>query len=508
MAKTEVRGGQVKDATISRDDLDVATTGQAVARKIIAGTNISISSTGVDAGTGDITINNTGAGSGDVVGPSSSIDSQLAEFDGTTGKAIKAGPKLTIATTAPGSPTAGDLWIDTDQAADTYTDAGLSMSDVSTNDSSSSMHGFLKKLTNLATDCMNGAGNWIPRARREIITLTPSASQNNYSTGAVQYADVSSTIRINPSNTIKVTGILATSFEDGKIIRISNNGVPTAAASRLLILERESASSTAANRFTWQQGYCPVFLMPGDWAEFEYDTTASRWKYTSGNRPFDNILGNFDVGTDTGVGAATTSSGTGATSLISAATDQTSYGIISSDTGTTAAGRSYLVLASATALDLTHGCNLCVTRIRPFTALSTSSERYQLRVGLHDGAAATDVVDGVYWEYDDVVSGDWRTCTSNNSTVTKNTVTGVTVSLTVWHTLGVFVNADATQADFFYQDNTTPDAVVLVATSHTTNLPAAGRWLSPESGINKTVGTTSRVAATDWQGHRAQFSGR
>lgn len=59
MARTEVRTHQIKDQTVNRDDLDITTTSKAVISKVIAGTAISISSTGVDAGTGDVTINST-----------------------------------------------------------------------------------------------------------------------------------------------------------------------------------------------------------------------------------------------------------------------------------------------------------------------------------------------------------------------------------------------------------------------------------------------------------------
>lgn len=60
MPKTEVRGGQVKDSTIQRDDLDVATVGQSVVRKILAGSGVELTADGADAGTGDVTVKYVG----------------------------------------------------------------------------------------------------------------------------------------------------------------------------------------------------------------------------------------------------------------------------------------------------------------------------------------------------------------------------------------------------------------------------------------------------------------
>lgn len=51
-----MRGQQVLDEGIQRADLNVTTAGQAVIRKAIAGAGITLTSTGVDAGTGDVTI--------------------------------------------------------------------------------------------------------------------------------------------------------------------------------------------------------------------------------------------------------------------------------------------------------------------------------------------------------------------------------------------------------------------------------------------------------------------
>lgn len=57
MPRTQITGEQVDDGSIKRDDLNIDESGQAVIRKLIAGTGINLSSTGVDAGTGDVTVN-------------------------------------------------------------------------------------------------------------------------------------------------------------------------------------------------------------------------------------------------------------------------------------------------------------------------------------------------------------------------------------------------------------------------------------------------------------------
>lgn len=58
------------------------------------------------------------------------------------------------------------------------TDAAITFTDVTTNDASTSKHGFLKKLSNVATEFMNGVGNWvsiIKAAGTDIITGTDDA---------------------------------------------------------------------------------------------------------------------------------------------------------------------------------------------------------------------------------------------------------------------------------------------------------------------------------------------
>lgn len=64
MPTTQLSGNQIKDGDIKRADLNTSQAGSAVITKIIAGSGISIVSTGADAGTGDVTITATGGGGG------------------------------------------------------------------------------------------------------------------------------------------------------------------------------------------------------------------------------------------------------------------------------------------------------------------------------------------------------------------------------------------------------------------------------------------------------------
>jgi hypothetical protein len=47
---------QIKDGSVKRSDIDTSTPGESIVTKVIAGTNVSISSTGIDVGTGDVTV--------------------------------------------------------------------------------------------------------------------------------------------------------------------------------------------------------------------------------------------------------------------------------------------------------------------------------------------------------------------------------------------------------------------------------------------------------------------
>lgn len=52
-----ITSGQIIDGAVTRSDLNTSTSGSAVIRKLVQGTGLSISSTGADSGTGDVTVN-------------------------------------------------------------------------------------------------------------------------------------------------------------------------------------------------------------------------------------------------------------------------------------------------------------------------------------------------------------------------------------------------------------------------------------------------------------------
>jgi len=65
MSRTSIGTRLIRDDSVNRDDVDVNTVGKALITKVIEGSNINISWTGADAGTGDVTISAASSGGGD-----------------------------------------------------------------------------------------------------------------------------------------------------------------------------------------------------------------------------------------------------------------------------------------------------------------------------------------------------------------------------------------------------------------------------------------------------------
>lgn len=189
-------------------------------------------------------------------------------------------------------------------------------------------------------------------------------------------------------------------------------------------------------------------------------------------------------------------SGTAAAVGSVGATDATSCGVIQLTTGSTATGRACLRTLQNSAFRLGLGKATYTARFR-LPILSDATNRFAVRLGFGDTDGG-DMVDGVYFEYDDSASANWRCKTASASTRTTTT-TAVAVAVATWYRLEIEVNADGTEVKF-YIDGT------LVAT-HTANIPVgSGRDTGVGFWTVKSVGTTARVVQADWMGAKIVFT--
>ena len=123
------------------------------------------------------------------------------------------------------------------------------------------------------------------------------------------------------------------------------------------------------------------------------------------------------------------------------------------------------------------------------TTLSDGTNTYTIRMGLGDVVGAGDFVDGAYFEYDSTLSANWRTCTSSNSSRTKNNSAVAVSDGDQW--VDFRIESDASQVRFYIENN-------LVDTI-TTNIPTgAGRDCGPMLKTQKLVGSTARFFFIDY----------
>ena len=359
-----------------------------------------------------------------------------------------------------------------------------------------------------AGNYLRGDGTWsaVPGGGSsiEILTATIGTTQNDYAIiGISNYKNVLSVLRITPSASFKITGISATGLDDGKRVRIYNNSDPLTAGSMIILAERNSTSSLSANRLLSPiYGSFPPIITPGQYLDFELNTTVGSWTLVSAS-DWGNPNGFFDTYSDCHVNApfltnTATAGSVGATSSNTLSnTVQKTVGTML-HTITTNGGRSYLGTQNG-AMYLGSGSALGMARVF-FGALADATNDYFSCNLFTNAGGGSSPVDQCGFVYNRSVSTDWRTSTVSNSTETANTVAGFTPSITVAHTIGVFINGDGTRVDFFYSvDGDTWN----FATSHTTNIPSGtSRVLGFSTGFTKTAGSGSKTMITDWLGFK------
>lgn len=338
------------------------------------------------------------------------------------------------------------------------------------------------------------------------LTDTPSADQNDYSPSGLADANL---LRVNASASIKLTG-LATGAS-GRVLTVLN-----ASTDYLLWLEHESASSSAANRFTLPQKF-PAFLFPGDAISLIYDGTASRWVvWNWPNRGQAMGLGTFCdfVGEVTNVplnseaavgGIAAATSGTAATIQASAYlidTTEKPAGVIQLDTGSTSGGQSLLGNIGAGDVVPAQGAALSVVRLAVETAVD-GTNTFTVVSGFADLFGGT-WTDGVGWEYRWTGAAvEWSQTRLAAAAATRSN-TGSPAGGTTYIWLVVFVNPGWTRADFIYS---TDSLAFTKAASPTTGLPSSAQpttWCA--ASIKKSAGTTVRNVSVDLAGYRVEYA--
>jgi hypothetical protein len=203
---------------------------------------------------------------------------------------------------------------------------------------------------------------------------------------------------------------------------------------------------------------------------------------------FDDFVGSTAVSalgwsvTNSGAGAANTSSVGGASSV-------GALGVFQFVTGSTATGRSCNFLGQQT-LIFGQGVINYTWRIR-LPSVSDAGNTYTAYIGMGDNTAVGDMVDGVYFVYTHTINGgNWTLSTSSNS-VRTTANSGVPLVANSWINLGVTVNAAGTSAQFLINGAS-------VGTI-TTNIPTvAGRETGPLAKIQKSVGATSMLLQLDY----------
>lgn len=332
-----------------------------------------------------------------------------------------------------------------------------------------------------------------------VLQVAPATNQDDYNPTGLVFAN---TIRVAPTASMKITG-LAGGFA-GRRIRVHN-----ASADFLLWFEHNQTTSTAANRFILPYGF-PLFLMPGDFAEFQYDDVDSRWYYVSGSSP--GVMGlQFFTDFVGGTGTANLSpnnglvnfvSGTGAAAAVStylANTTEKPLGIVQFTSGTVATNRAGCGSNNTGEIIPGQGAAISVARLAVQTTVS-GTETFQVVSGFIDSLAAGALTDGVYWNNRWTgAAAEWSQDRAAAATVTRtNTGSPTPDNNYIW--LVVFINAAWNRADFIYS---TDSRTFQVASSPTTGFPSSAQptaWCPGQ--IIKSVGTTARLFSIDLAGYR------
>ena len=206
----------------------------------------------------------------------------------------------------------------------------------------------------------------------------------------------------------------------------------------------------------------------------------------------DFFTSNSTTGTIGTHGWNSATSGTGA--AISQATVPlvtSNVGATQMTTGTTNAGRAVIFLNGSTLWNATGG-EITVETLVLINNLSDGTETFKVYVGLGDNSGGSgDMTDGVYFSYSSTdIAGDWQgnvSGTSSRTTLDTNTA----VAADTWYKLKFVINSAANSVEFFI--NGTSKGTIADA-----NIPTVTEFFMPIFKIEKSAGTTARLAKIDY----------
>ena len=163
-------------------------------------------------GTGNFSTPPGSGGTGNVTGPASAVIGDVAIFSSTTGKAISDSGKTlptgalvgltdtqtltnkTLASPTLQTPTISDFSLAvhthmTVAQGGRLSELALNLTDVTTANATTALHGFLPKLSGLSTQVLNGVGNWVALSAGNVTGPVGAATNN-----VVTFADTTGTL--------------------------------------------------------------------------------------------------------------------------------------------------------------------------------------------------------------------------------------------------------------------------------------------------------------------------
>jgi hypothetical protein len=343
-------------------------------------------------------------------------------------------------------------------------DATITLSDVTTGNASTGRHGFLRKLSNIATQWLNGAGNWTTPTASDV-GADPAGSAATALASAQAYTDSEvpdTTDDLSEGSTNKyftderVDDRVAALIQSSTTIEWSYDdalGTLSAAIKKLLL---------GRYRTFWFEEFMTGGVETGEIGMMNWEAVSANGGSTTAQAATAGRPGQYRVTCG----------------------------------NTLAAGRSTLYLGQSVvqlgggAIEIECGINI--------GQVPDGTNTFSIEAGLGDTPSGT-TTDGVYFLFDRAVSTtNWQGRSVSNS-VGTNSDTGVAIA-SGWVAFKIIIDDTAAEVKYYIND-------ALVATI-TTNIPSgSGRSCAPQFKVIGSAGTgANRYIDADYYGFDQIFS--